>query len=74
MNYSFRVADLLELSVVVDDDGDVDDEFRQLARLDLVSCEEAKNMVEMDIVNVLLNAVKGMAYVFSSSTVSFFIM
>jgi len=57
-DYELRVADLLELSVVVDDDGDVDDEFRQLARLDLVSCEEAMNMVEMDIVNVLLNAVK----------------
>lgn len=56
--YELRVADLLELSKVLDEDGDVEDEFRQLARLDLASCEEAKPLIENDIIDITLKATK----------------
>ena len=53
------MADLFELSVVLDDEGEVDDEFKQLARMDLESSEEARQKVDQDILDILLRAVKG---------------
>ena len=50
---------MFELSVVLDEDGEVDDEFRQLARSDLNGIEEAKRQIDRDIVDIVLKAVKG---------------
>ena len=58
-NPADRVADMFELSVVLDEDGEVDDEFRQLARSDLNGIEEAKRQIDRDIVDIVLKAVKG---------------
>ena len=45
--------------MVLDEDGEVDDEFKELARMDMESSEEARRKVDEDILEILLQCVKG---------------
>ena len=45
--------------MVLDEEGEVDDEFKELARMDMESSEEARQKVDEDILEILLQSVKG---------------